>query len=276
MLRNASILLGPHVFLAGALLLDGPAAVACAAAWIAGQAIAIGALLSPGSRLYGPIVRCGENQPRVALTFDDGPHPDDTPAILSALERAGARATFFFVGRKARAHPDLVRRAASEGHGVAVHSDTHPWWFSLAGPKRVQREVHDAARTLHEITGRRPRFFRPPMGHKNIFLTDALASADLSLVVWTARAYDTVIRSPGRIRDRLLARAEPGGILLLHEGVRRDPGRPSPTVEALPDLIADLRARGLDPVSLEDLRGIQAPPPGRSPRGAGDGGAAAT
>lgn len=263
-------MLAPNVLLpAAALAPSGPAAVSALVLWAAWQAYITTELLRPRSSLFGANLWRGPAQPRVALTFDDGPHPEDTPAILGILAAAGARATFFLVGRRARAHPDLARRVTLEGHETGVHSDTHPWWFSFAGPSRLRREVRGAARSLEEITGVAPRFFRPPMGHKNLFLREELAMARLEMATWTARPYDTLSRPPDRIRDALLAGAAPGAILLLHEGVRRAPGDPSPTVVALPTIIEALRSRGLEPVSLGDLRRIPetaprpAPPPAR-------------
>jgi peptidoglycan/xylan/chitin deacetylase (PgdA/CDA1 family) len=137
---------------------------------------------------------------------------------------------------------------------VAVHSDTHPWWFSIAPPHRVRREVREGAACLERLAGRPPRHFRPPVGHKSIFLRDALPEAGLSLVTWSARAFDTLGRGAAGIERAILRRAEPGAIVLLHEGVRRRPGKPSGTVAALPGIVAGLRARGLEPVSLEGLR----------------------
>jgi peptidoglycan/xylan/chitin deacetylase (PgdA/CDA1 family) len=243
----------------GALLLsDGPAAV-CWLLWIASQAIVMIELLRPRSSLFGPNFWRGRRQPRVALTFDDGPHPDDTPAILDILKTSDTRATFFFVGSRARRHPDLVLRAAREGHEIGAHSDTHPWWFSLAGPARLRREVRDAVETLERITQKRPRYFRPPMGHKNFFLAEEMTACGLRMTTWSARPYDTMGGSPTRIRKAVAARARPGGIVLLHEGVPREPGQPSATVSALAGIIEELNARGLVAVSLGDLE--QGSPP---------------
>jgi len=253
--RNASIVIVPQTLLAGAIWLwPSPAALGLSAAWVLAQVVGLTALLRPRSSLLGPNLWRGARQPRVALTFDDGPHPADTPAILEILEASDTRASFFFVGDRARAHPELVRRVALAGHDVGVHSLTHPWWFSLAGPGRIRHEVASAAAIIGRLAGRPPRFFRPPMGHKNIFLSGQLARSGLTMVTWSARPFDTMGGPASRIRDRLLARAEPGGILLLHEGVRRHDGEVSPTVEALPGIIEGLRSRGLEPVNLESLR----------------------
>jgi len=253
--RNASIVILPQTLLAGAVWLwPSPAAGVLLALWAAVQALVLTALLRPRSTLFGPNLWRGPQAPRVALTFDDGPHPEDTPAILDILEATGVPATFFFVADRARAHPDLVQRVARAGHTVGVHSMTHPWWFSLAGPGRLRREVGQAAAVIADLSGRRSRYFRPPMGHKNVFLGPQLGEAGLTMVTWSARSFDTLGVPPATIRDILVSRAGPGGILLLHEGVRRHGAAGSPAVAALPGIIEGLRARGLEMVSLENLR----------------------
>ena len=248
------MLLAPHLLLVAVFFLPPGPALFVFVLWVLCVTTVTVGLLRPRSGWFGANYWRGPAQPRVALTFDDGPHPDDTPAILEILRRSGVRATFFMIGARARAHPELVRQVAREGHETGVHSDTHPWWFSLAGPARLRREVQDATRTLQQLAGRPQRFFRPPMGHKNYFLPQELAAAGLTMATWSARSYDTLGRPPEKIRELILARATPGGIILLHEGVKREAGRPSPTVLALPAIIEGLRARHLEPVSLGDLQ----------------------
>ncbi len=255
MLRNVLILLLPQSLLLGLFVLQpGPALWALLTLWSVSQILVLQAHVNPRSRLFAPTIwRCAP-QPRIALTFDDGPHPVDTSAILDVLSRTGVHATFFFVASRARNHPGLVRRVAQEGHEIGVHSDTHPWWFSLAGPGRTQKEVQGATRILESITGSRPRHFRPPMGHKNIFLRREIPEARLELATWTVRGYDKTGPSPTTLQKRIMKRIQPGGIILLHEGVRRRYGSVSPTLEALEGIINSLKTRGLEPVSLETLR----------------------
>ena len=260
------IYLAPHLLLVAVFLLPSGPALFVFTLWALFVTTMMLGMLRPRSGMFGANFWRAPGQPRVALTFDDGPHPDDTPAILDILQRTGVRATFFMIGTRARAHPELVRRVARAGHETGVHSDTHPWWFSLAGPARLNREIRQPVRTMQEILGRPPRFFRPPMGHKNFFLPGELAAAGLQMATWSARSYDTLGRPPAKIRDLILARATPGGIILLHEGVRREPGKPSPTVVALEGIIEGLRARHLEPVSLGDLQRGSAAQPGSLPQ----------
>lgn len=253
MFRKLAAVFIPFLSLAGAALTRGTLAWVCLAIWIVSSTVVMLGLLRPRSQLFGKTLFQTAPQPRVALTFDDGPHPEDTPAILEILEKEKARATFFFVGRKARQHPDLVRLVADAGHEVAAHSDTHPWWFSLARKGRLRREVRDCAATLGSLCGEKPRFFRPPVGHKALSLEEVLQEEGLQMVTWSVRAFDTMSPSAEAIQGRLLARAEPGGILLLHEGARRRDGRASSSVQALEGLVRGLRKKGLEPVTLGQL-----------------------
>ena len=111
---------------------------------------------------------------RVALTFDDGPDPQRTPAVLDLLARQGVRATFFVVGARAEAHPELVRRMATEGHVVGNHSYTHSWRFPLRSLGRTMEELCRTGEVLHRITGRQPRLFRPPFGVTNPTIAQAV------------------------------------------------------------------------------------------------------
>jgi peptidoglycan/xylan/chitin deacetylase (PgdA/CDA1 family) len=253
MARRYGIYFLPLLFLIGALFERGRAAWILLALWAVGSGAVMIGLLHPRSRMFGRSLSRTFHPSRIALTFDDGPHPDDTPAILKILEEHAAKGTFFFVGNRAREHPELVRRVVRAGHEVGAHSATHPWWFSLATPGRIRREVRESVQVLEEITGARPRWFRPPMGHRNPALVEALGKERLEMVTWSSRAYDTLPRGSERVLRSAVAGAAPGGILLLHEGVGRKDGEPSRTVAALPAILRDLKEKGLEPVRLSDL-----------------------
>ena len=250
MSRRAELLFLTHAALPAAFLAPPPWGVVIGASWAVMQAAITAEILRPRSQIFVPNTWQGPDVPRVALTFDDGPHEDDTPALLDALDAAGCRATFFFVSRRARALPALVRRAADAGHDVGAHGATHPWWFSLAGPRRLREEVAGAAAEIADVVGAPVRWYRPPMGHKNVFLGRALEGTDLRVVTWSVRAFDTLGRAPEVVRAGVARGLRPGAIVLLHENVRR---RPLAAAAALPGIVEDARARGLEPVSLRSL-----------------------
>src|SRR5262252_4685511 len=122
-IRLAAILVPVSTFVAALFLKDGARAAAAATCAVSSAVVVMG-LLNPQSRMFGRSLAASSSRPRVALTFDDGPHPVDTPAILEILKQAGAPATFFFVGEKARSHPELVRKVARSGHEIEAHSQT--------------------------------------------------------------------------------------------------------------------------------------------------------
>ena len=146
-----------------------------------------------GSQLGPNLVRLpGSMAGAVALTFDDGPDPEVTPRVLDLLDRHGANASFFVIGRKAARHGALLREMLRRGHTVENHSHHHRWSFACRGPWALRREVVLAQRAIAEATGVAPRFFRAPMGLRSPLLDPVLAMEGLQLVVldpaWLRRA----------------------------------------------------------------------------------------
>lgn len=175
----------------------------------------------------------------VALTFDDGPYPETTPALLAAL--GDVPATFFLWGEHAAAHPSLVRAIAAAGHVIGNHTWTHPRLTGLDAGARDQ-EVRRTQDLLAELTGARPALFRPPYGDTGPTVAETIAGHGLTEVLWSVDTRDWA----GASADEVVAaasRAEPGGVVLMHEG------RPA-TVEAVPRILAALAARGLRPVPV--------------------------
>jgi peptidoglycan/xylan/chitin deacetylase (PgdA/CDA1 family) len=187
----------------------------------------------------------------VAVTIDDGPDPAVTPAVLDLLDAHRARASFFCIARRARAHAALCREIVARGHSVENHSDVHSHRFSLLGPGAMAREIEAAQRSLADITGQPPRFFRAPAGLRNPFLAPVLQRLDLQLVSWTRRGFDTVRSDPVAMLARLVRGLGAGDILLLHDGhaARTRDGEPV-VVPVLPALLAGIASAGLATVTL--------------------------
>jgi peptidoglycan/xylan/chitin deacetylase (PgdA/CDA1 family) len=206
-------------------------------------------VLKPQSRMYGPVLtQLPIADQRVWLTIDDGPS-DDSRAILDLLDTHDARATFFLVGERAAMRPDLVREIAARGHGIGNHSQTHPQaWFWALGPVRMRREIGQCQRTLRDIAGREPRWFRAVVGHANPFVSAPLREHGLARAAWSARGFDAVHTDPVAVVARIERDLAPGAIVLLHEGARH--GR---SVEMISLLLQRLRALDYGTVLPEDL-----------------------
>jgi peptidoglycan/xylan/chitin deacetylase (PgdA/CDA1 family) len=236
-------------------LLAWPGGRLWALALVAGSHALLAAFgLWPRSQVLGStLVRLppGERDGQVALTFDDGPDPEVTPALLDVLDRGGARASFFLIGERARAHPALVREIIRRGHAVENHTQRHAPWFALFGPRRLWREVAGAQAVLTALAGRAPRFVRAPAGLRSPLLDPVLAELDLLHASWSRRGYDTRCRDPSRVLRRLLRGLRPGDVLLLHDGnAARTAGNVPVVLEVVPALLTALAERGLRAVPI--------------------------
>ena len=202
--------------------------------------------------------RVWTTQPLVALTFDDGPDPDYTPHVLDLLADAGARATFFMVGRNATAHPDLVARARREGHVVANHTMDHLFLDALP-EAAVATEVDRGQDVLRRLESPSNAWFRPPRGWTSAAVATVTAARGVRSVFWTdcveAHAHH---RMPAAAARAVASAARPGSILLAHDGGTITGPNPqridrSFTVETLPVLLRELRRRSLRSVGLTEL-----------------------
>lgn len=188
----------------------------------------------------------------VTLTFDDGPDPEVTPQVLAILARHGVQATFFCIGERAAAHPEICRDIVAAGHRIENHGQRHRNYAALYGLAGWRREIGAAQQTLTRITGRRPSYFRALAGLRNPFLDPVLSRLGLRLATWTRRAYDTRCADPDTAFARLTRNLQAGDILLLHDGhsARDGDGRPV-VLEVLPRILAELSARRLHVVPLD-------------------------
>src|SRR3954447_12222548 len=202
---------------------------------------------------YGQIVETVERWRRfparervqrgVALTFDDGPDPDATPAVLDVLGRAGAHATFFLVGEQLLAHHELGRAAAEAGHEVALHGFRHVEHDELDDPREDLLRGLDA---IESATGVRPGLCRPPYGRFSEASFAACLELELEPIYWSAWGMDWEPLPADRIADLAARDLDDGAILLLHDSARYAPRSSArPTAEALDEILAGIRARGL-------------------------------
>jgi peptidoglycan-N-acetylglucosamine deacetylase len=174
----------------------------------------------------------------VALTFDDGPDPAGTPAVLDALDAAGVRATFFVVGEQLMRNHALARDAAARGHELALHGYEHVEHDTLR-PQAARDDLARALGAFEAATGRQPRFFRPPYGRFSEASYDACSHLGMEPVYWSAWGLDWEPLPADRIADLVTRDLDDGSIVVLHDspryGHRPDAG---PTAEAIPAIAA--------------------------------------
>ncbi|MFN4005233.1 MAG: polysaccharide deacetylase family protein [Hylemonella sp.] len=250
--------IGLHAVAAAGLLT--PAWPWSVAALVADHALITAAGLWPRSTWLGPnLTHLPRTQPQVALTIDDGPDPEVTPAVLDLLQAHGAVATFFCIGAQVQRHGALAREIVRRGHAIGNHSQHHRHHFSLLGPRALRREIAAAQDSIAQATGVAPLWFRAPAGLRNVFLDPVLHDLGLRLASWTRRGFDTRTGDAQRVLARLTRGLGNGDILLLHDrhAARTAAGRPV-LLEVLPPLLARLRAQGLQPVPLP---AAHTPPP---------------
>jgi peptidoglycan-N-acetylglucosamine deacetylase len=215
----------------------------------------------PSAQLFGPTVRRTGNPRTIALTFDDGPNPAITPALLELLDRHSVRATFFLIGAHVRACRELARAIADGGHTIGNHTDTHPA-LPLLSARRISEELARCDDAISSATQRRARWMRPPYGFRSPLLNGIVAERKAAgVVMWSRLARDWKPQPAEPVVQRL-RRVVGGDIVLLHDGDHRAPGGDRRhTVEALAAWIprwkqAGLRMVTLDEVALETNAGL--------------------
>ncbi len=181
----------------------------------------------------------------IALTFDDGPHPDFTPQLLAILRQQQVPATFFVVGEMAEEHPDLVQAIAADGHCLGNHTYHHTRLPGLS-EGTIATEIKACGLVLQDLTGQAPCWFRPPGGESSPRVAMVARALGYRVVLWDVLPGDTARPQAGLIGGRMMGEARPGSIILLHSGVPE-------TVEVLPWVIFGLRACGFRFVTLDEL-----------------------
>lgn len=174
----------------------------------------------------------------VALSFDDGPG-DYSSIVLDILKREKVPATFFLIGRQIEGKEEIVRRIAKEGHEIGGHSFSHSRNFDWKSSKEMLSEILSANEAIEAIIQRPVRLFRPPYGVTNPNLAKAVHNSGMKSVGWNIRSLDTVARSEEKLLKRILRKAKPGAIILLHDHCLV-------TQNILPELIAGLRKKGYE------------------------------
>src|SRR5690625_1580842 len=195
------------------------------------------------TRLASEPVNCLEEK-CVALTFDDGPAPTTTPKLLDILASEGVPATFFVLGAQVQKYPEIVERAANEGHEIGSHTWKHAR-LTLLPSKAVKKDLDKTNRMIKNAIGTAPMLLRPPYGSTNKKVAKVAKQAGLAVILWDVDSRDWEHRNPKKTVKEAKA-ARDGSIILLHD-------IHDSTITAVPDVIKALRKQGFTFVTVSDL-----------------------
>lgn len=238
-----------------------PVSAASALGALAGYlSFIVAGVMLPRWRMHADsVTRCPGSG--IALTFDDGPNPTTTRRVLALLREHGMRATFFVIGRKVEQHPEVVREIVREGHEVALHSFEHSRLYAFKTPAEVVADIERTQLAVREACGETPVLFRPPVGMTSPRTAEGARRAGVRLVAWSVRGYDGLAHgSPHAVLRRVLRGIRPGAIVLLHDAAEHDDFEPA-SLDVLPAMLGELRARGLTSLRLSDALVARRPEP---------------
>jgi len=198
-------------------------------------------------RAPGTYYKANTQEKIVALTFDDGPDPIDTPAVLDILKEKNVRATFFVLGKAAQENPDLLKRLVVEGHEIGNHSFTHDYQ-----QRSLVKEIEQTDQAVFAATGHHTYFYRPPGGFLSKYQLDTIKKNGQMVALWSVDSKDW--RNPGvkQIVDNVMKNVFPGAIILMHDGGYKR----TQTVKALGPIIDALREQGYRLATLSELKTV--------------------
>lgn len=195
----------------------------------------------------------------VVLTFDDGPDPDATPAVLDSLDQVGATATFFLLGTQAKANPGLAVEVRERGHEIGLHGHDHIRHDRTPAADSAG-DIRAGFAELEDLLGVRCRWYRPPYGKMSDAAAQACAELQMTVVYWSAWGLDWEDVGSDRIAAVASSQIDDGGIVLLHDSARYARRlSAAPTAAAIPTIAGNTAARGLSLVALRDALGSPLP-----------------
>lgn len=246
--------------LARSLLLEPVPLWVAVVALVSYALIALAGVLEPRLQMYAPVLWRGpSNQPEIALTFDDGPHPVHTREVLRLLAQYEVRATFFVIGKKVDAHPDVLREIVAAGHEIGIHGYEHDRLHTLRTPSTIIADASLALDRVEAITGQRPALFRPPVGHISPRTETAARKLGLVLVTWSVSGRDGLASANAhKVAMRVRRGLRPGAIVALHDAAERSDRKPA-GVAALPAVLEAVQAQRLQVVPVAKFAAAKAP-----------------
>lgn len=182
----------------------------------------------------------------IALTFDDGPNPEFTPEVLSLLKKYNFKATFFCIGKQVEKHPEILQQILADGHVVGNHSYLHSNNYGFLSTKKVISDLEKNQQIIENITSLKTQFFRPPFGVTNPNISKAVKKMNLITFGWSVRSYDTVVKNPTKVFQKISSKIQKGDVVLLHDTSQK-------SVLILEQLLEFMKQTKMKSVTLESL-----------------------
>lgn len=184
---------------------------------------------------------------KIALTFDDGPHPSYTYRILDILDRYGVKATFFMIGTNVEYYPEVAKEVLRRGHEVGNHTYSHTRLTNMDGPTLTD-ELKKCEAVMEKTLGHHPSLFRPPEGVVSSTVRSCADCRGYTVVLWSVDTRDWETKEIGAIVNHVMREVKPGAIILMHDYTAH-----SKTPEALEIVLPRLLDQGYEPVTVSRL-----------------------
>lgn len=195
---------------------------------------------------FVPVKSRGQQQDTIAITFDDGPIAGKTEKILEILQQHNIKSCFFCIGNRVKENPDLANQIHIDGHLLGNHSYWHSPTFDLQFSNTIIKELTQTDEIFKKIVGVKPRFFRPPYGVTNPMVSRAVRKKKYVVVGWNIRSFDTIIKNPTKLSNRVTRSLKGGDIVLFHDSSET-------MIEILPAFLEHVAKVGLKVVRLDEL-----------------------
>lgn len=204
-----------------------------------------------GSNFFIKIIcKAKTDRKEIAISFDDGPAVNFTPATLEMLNTENVKATFFCIGNRITGNEKILQQIHQDGHIIGNHSFSHHFWFDMYSAKKMLDDLKQMDAAMEKVIGLKPKLFRPPYGVTNPNLKKAIIKGGYTPVGWSVRSMDTVIKDKNKLLDKINAGIEPGAVFLFHDTC-------AITLKVLPQFIKEVKKRGYIIVPLDKLLHLQ-------------------
>ncbi|HTD42432.1 MAG TPA: polysaccharide deacetylase family protein [Mucilaginibacter sp.] len=204
-----------------------------------------------GSNFFIPIICSLKTDKKIiAISFDDGPDPVNSPRILELLRDHQAESVFFNIGSKVSGNEAILNQTHNEGHIIGNHTFSHHFWFDLFSFKKMAADMQMMDEEMNGVIGKKPKLFRPPYGVTNPNIKRAIIAGNYTPVGWSVRSMDTLIKDEKKLLNKLINKVKPGAVFLFHDTSKT-------TVSILPAFLNHVKSNGYEIIRLDKMLNLQ-------------------